>query len=107
MKLAKGTCDPSKCSKFFVLGREFTSREAAEEARDDARATVQKVKMTYVVDGVAVDSSSKVSPKAKAAGNVEFVVCDDKTKCEVTARGLLAKAQYEAARSVAAKLAKS
>lgn len=102
----KGECDPSKCTKFVVLGREFTDYKAALAAREAALAEIHKVKMTYVVDGKEVDCSEKVCPNAKAAGKVEFVVGKDHMKCEDAARCTLAKAQYEAARATGEKLAR-
>ncbi len=97
-----------KNAKFLVLGRTFDKREDAVKARDAALASVKPIKMTYIVDGEKVDCASKVCPMAKKAGKVEYVVGESKTCCEISARFDLAKAQFEAARKVAAdaKLAK-
>ena len=80
-------------------GREFDKWEDAVKARDEAMSAVAKVKMTYLVDGKAVDCCSKVCPKAKEAGKVKFVVGEDNMDCEYKARVALAKAKYDAVRN--------
>lgn len=102
---AKGTA--SKATSFFVLGREFKTYEAASKARDTAASALDKVKMTYIVDGEKVDCASKVCPKAKAAGKVQYVVNETKVNCEYSARVTLAQAQFEAAKTIAAEYEKS
>jgi len=99
--------DPSKYRKFVVVGREFDNYDAAVKARDEAVAAIKQVKMTYIVDGKEVDCASKVCEKAKADGKVEYRVGAEKTNCEYSARVALAKAQYEAAKTIADKLAKA
>lgn len=103
---AKGG-DCCKNARFLVVGRTFDKRADAEKARDAALASIKKVKMTYIVEGKEVDCSSKVCPMAKKAGKVEYVIGDEKTCCETTARVTLARMQYEAAKKAAdEKLAK-
>jgi len=89
-----------------VLGREFTDYQAARAAREAALAEIRRVKMTCVVNGVEVEDVEQVCPKAKAAGQVEFVVGKEHLKCADAARCALAKAQYEAARAAGEKLAR-
>lgn len=88
-----------KADKFLVAGREFDKWEDAVKARDEAMSAVAKVKMTYLVDGKAVDCCSKVCPKAKEAGKVKFVVGEDNMDCEYKARVALAKAKYDAVKN--------
>jgi hypothetical protein len=99
-------CKNAKEVKFMVMGRSFAKREDAVRAHDDAMTAIKTVKMTYLVDGKEVDCASKVCPTAKKDGKVVYVVNKDKLSCEMEARIALAKAQYEAARSFAEKLAK-
>ncbi|MCG8406288.1 MAG: hypothetical protein MI923_13910 [Phycisphaerales bacterium] len=97
-----------KADKFRVIGREFAKWDDAVKARDDAIASIKKVKMSYLVDGTPVDCCSKVCPKAKEAGKVKFVVGENKMDCEYKARVALSKAKYAAARNAGNKsLAKS
>ncbi len=86
--------------KFRVAGREFDKWEDAVKARDEVRAAVKLVKMSYLVDGKKVNCSSQICPKAKAAGKVKFVVADKETSCEITARITLARARFEAAQNI-------
>jgi hypothetical protein len=96
-----------KNAKFFVLGLTFDKREDAMKARDAALASVKPIKMAYIVDGEKVDCASKICPAAKKAGKVQYVVGEEKTPCEISARVSRAKAQYEAAKKAAdQKLAK-
>ncbi len=98
-KLAK--CDPSKCaekcSEFVVMGRTFKSWKDAAEAREEALCAAKAVKVAYIVNGEKVDCSSKVCPKAKAAGKVKYVVNGEETDCDANFRVMVAKAKYEAA----------
>ncbi|MFQ5411264.1 MAG: hypothetical protein ACE5EC_03170 [Phycisphaerae bacterium] len=96
----KACCKTAKNVKFRVAGREFDKWEDAVKARDEVRAAVKLVKMSYLVDGKKVDCSSQICPKAKAAGKVKFVVADQETSCEITARIALAHAQFEAAQNI-------
>ncbi len=97
----------SSDTKFMVLNRSFDSYDDAAKARDTAMGSVKLVKMKYMVDGKEVGCSTQVCPSAKKAGKVSYVVGEDKTGCEVTARIALAKAQYDAAKKAAdEKLAK-
>lgn len=94
-------------AKFIVLARNFDSYDDAVKARAAAMDAMKIVKMTYVVEGKEVDCSSKVCPMAKKAGKVEYVIGETKTKCEVSARISMAKAQFDAAKKAAdQKLAK-
>ncbi len=102
----RAECDPATCTRFVVLGREFTDYQAARAAREAALAEIRRVKMTCVVNGVEVEDVEQVCPKAKAAGQVEFVVGKDHLKCVDAARCALAKARYEAARAAGEKLAR-
>lgn len=99
----KACCKTAKNAKFRVAGREFDTWEDAVKARDEVRAAVKRVKMSYVVDGKKVDGASRICPKAKAAGTVKFVVGEEETGCEITARIALARAQYEAAQRAGTK----
>ena len=98
----KSDCCKSKGATYRVAGRDYATWEQAVEARDAAVAAAEKVHMAYLVDGKKVDCATKVCPKAKAAGQVKFVVGDVTTGCELHARVELAKAQIEAIRGVAA-----
>lgn len=99
-------CKNAKDVKYMVMGRMYTNREEAVKARTSALKSVEEIHMTYLVDGKEVDCSSKVCPKAKADGKVQYIVNKEKTSCEASARIALAKAKYEAARNYAEKLAK-
>lgn len=99
------TCDPAKCAPFVVAGQTYKTWQEAEKAHKAAVKAAEHIKLTYLVDGQKVNDAEKVCPKAKAAGKVQFVVnkdnkpCDE-TSCEMNARFLMAKAQYESARDV-------
>lgn len=95
----------AKGAKFMVAGRQFDTWEQAAKARDEVVTAVRKVRMTYLVDGKEVDCSSKVCPKAKEAGKVQYKVAGETLKCGEMARSELAKAQYEAAKSALEKTA--
>ncbi len=99
-------CKNAKEVKFMVCGRTFTKRDDAEKARRDVLDSMKTIKMSYIVDGKEVDCASKVCPVAKKEGKVVYVVNKEKMNCEFEARIALAKAQFEAARDYAEKLAK-
>ncbi len=102
----KTLCDKSKCGSFFVLGREFSTHQAAVKARENALSVVKKINMTYIVDGRKVHCGTQVSPEDTAAGKVQFVVEEFKTGCEYDARIALAKAKYDAAKSAPGEVTK-
>jgi hypothetical protein len=102
----KTLSNKSECGSFFVIGREFSTHQAAVKARDDALSAVKKINMTYIVDGHQVYCGTQVSPEDKAAGKVQFVVEELKTGCEYDARVALAKAKYDAAKSTAGQVTK-
>lgn len=93
--------------KFCVAGQQFKDYKEAAAFRDRIVAATSKVNMKYIVDGKEVSCSSQVCPSAKQAGKVKYVVGKDEMGCEVMARIAVAKARYEAARTVASeKMAK-
>ncbi len=101
---SKDCCPEGKNVIFRVAGKEFKSKDAAIAAHKQITAAIKKIQMTYMVDGEAVHCSSEITDKAKAAGKVKYCVGKSKTSCHLTARVELAKAQYEAAKSVSGKL---
>jgi hypothetical protein len=90
--------DMSKAKKFRVAGHIYTSFDDAKKASERAQKAIEGVKMAYVVDGKKVECSTQVCPSAAKAGKVEYVVGEQRTKCETTAKLNLARAQVEAAK---------
>jgi len=100
----KDCCPEGKNVVFRVAGRDFKTRGAAVKAREQVATAVQKIRMSYLIDGEAVQCSSQIDDKAKAAGKVKYCVGESKTGCHLTARVELAKAQFEAAKNACTKL---
>lgn len=98
-----GEVKNAKSVKYMVLGKSYDCPKAASKARDEALAAIKLVSMKYVVDGKEVGSSEDVCPMAKKAGKVQYVVGNEKSDCETSARVTLAKAQFEAAKKAAEK----
>ncbi len=93
----EGVCPKDKATKFVVAGVSFDKYDDAVKARDRAQKAADAVKLSYLVNGQKVDCESKVCPKAKAAGQVKFVVTGEETSCEFQARVLMSKARVAAA----------
>lgn len=100
----KGCCPEAKNVIFRVAGREFKSKDEAIAAHKQVTAAIKKIQMTYRVDGEVVHCASMIDDKAKAAGKVTYCVGESKTDCPLTARVELAKARYEAAKSLSEKV---
>ncbi len=96
----------AKCSKFRVAGHVYSNYEDAVKARKLALEAVKAVRMTYRVDGKDYDCMSKVCPAAREDGKVQFVVDQDATPCETTAKVRLAQKQVEAAKKAVDRVAK-
>jgi hypothetical protein len=100
-------CKKAKVVKYLVAGRTFDKREDALKARDEAQKAVKSIHLTFLVDGKEVGCSTQVCPKAKAAGKVKYVLNKEQMDCEYQARVAVSRAKFDAARSVAEKLAKA
>ncbi|HWL93375.1 MAG TPA: hypothetical protein VNT79_07555 [Phycisphaerae bacterium] len=102
-KTCQEICNTDKNIKFMVAGHTYAAWDDAVKAQTELRAAAHKVQMAYLVNGEKVGCSTKVCPKAKAAGQVKYVVGEKQIECEIMARVELARAQYEAAKEVSTK----
>jgi hypothetical protein len=83
MTAAKLAKDSGTKVKYRVAGVDFETMEAAKAAAERAEEAVSKLHMTYKADGEKVPCHKS----AKAAGKkVTYVVGDEETCCEKTAR---------------------
>ena len=81
-----------------VAGQKACCAGSAAQLAKTATAAIDKVQMTYAVGEKACNCPVEAEKLAKDSGDVKlFVVGEEKTACNVTARLNLARAKYKAA----------
>lgn len=89
-QMAKDSGSPVR---FVALARTFDEKAAAEKAVAQARETLEKVALTYNVDGAPTKCSMTASKCAKDGKKVEYVLGKESTCCPVEAQMFLARAR--------------
>jgi hypothetical protein len=92
---------PSVCKEsgnITVCGQKACCEGSAAAMAKTAKAAMDKVAMTYMVGEKSCNCPVEAEKMAKDSGDVTlFVVGQEKTACQVTARLNLARAKYKAA----------
>jgi len=92
---------PSKCEvsgNVTVAGKSCSCPVEGDARTQLVAAAIEKVSMKYAVAGKEAACSNCAAAMAKeASAPIEYVVGDQKTTCQVTARLNLARAKYQAA----------
>ena len=92
---------PKVCSqsgKVTVAGHEACCEGTAAKMAAKAASAMDSVSMTYLVGDKACACPKEAAKLAQDSGDIQlFVVGEDKTACDVTARLSLARAKYRAA----------
>ncbi|MEL7500440.1 MAG: hypothetical protein AAFN77_22795 [Planctomycetota bacterium] len=93
--------EPCKCEvsgKTTIAGKTCDCPVEAGKTAELVKTAAKKVQMTYVVGEKTCNCPHEAASLAKTSGKAKvFVVGDQKTSCEHTARLTLAKAKYKAA----------
>jgi len=92
---------PSKCDKsgtHTVAGKSCKCEVQAGKNAELVSAAIKDIKMTYAVGEKACNCPNEAGSLAKTSGEkMTYVVGEEKTCCNMTARLSLAKAKYKAA----------
>ena len=97
---------PAKPAMFQVASYEFSNKDAAAKAAAAAREAGDKVMMTTLVDGKSYTCPTEAAAACKTGKNVEYVIGETKTQCNVMASVELAKARIAAAQQSLANASK-
>jgi hypothetical protein len=93
--------EPKTCSQSgltSVAGNQFQCDQAAKQCSTVARSAMDNVRMTYLVGEKSCHCPNEAKQLAETSGDpIVYVVDDQKTCCDLTARLNCARAKYKAA----------
>jgi hypothetical protein len=96
-----GFAEPKKCEtsgNITVAGHKACCEGTAAQMTKLAKSAMDEVQMSYMVGEKSCHCPNEAEKLAKDSGDVKlFVVGEEKTACDVTARLNLARAKYKAA----------
>lgn len=100
-KFVAAFAEPKKCAasgSITVAGNQFGCEQAAKQCSSIAQSAMDEVRMTYLVGEKSCCCPAEAKQLAETSGEpTVYVVAEEKTACDLSARLNLARAKYKAA----------